>query len=59
VEHPIYDIWLTDCKGGQVAEAPVEPAQPQRPAARPPQQQQRPAAQQQQPQRRPPQQQPF
>ena len=21
VEHPIYDIWLTDCKGGAVAEA--------------------------------------
>jgi hypothetical protein len=30
VEHPIYDVWLTDCKGGQnpaVAEAPAE-AQP-------------------------------
>ena len=27
VEHPIYDIWITDCKGGQsptVAEAPAE-----------------------------------
>jgi hypothetical protein len=39
VEHPIYDVWLTDCKGGQlpnVAEAaPAEPA-PKQPA-RPPQ----------------------
>jgi hypothetical protein len=29
VEHPIYDVWLTDCTGGQnpaVAEAPAEPA---------------------------------
>src|SRR5664279_582482 len=29
VEHPVYDVWLTDCKGGQgpaVAEAPSEPA---------------------------------
>ena len=29
VEHPIYDVWITDCKGGQsptVAEAPAEPA---------------------------------
>ena len=25
VEHPIYDIWLTDCKGGVVAEAQLEP----------------------------------
>jgi hypothetical protein len=27
VEHPIYDIWLTDCKGGAppVAEAPPPP----------------------------------
>jgi hypothetical protein len=28
VEHPIYDIWLTDCKGAppKVAEVPPEPA---------------------------------
>jgi hypothetical protein len=35
VEHPIYDIWLTDCKRAAVAEAPAEPqpaAQPARPA---------------------------
>ncbi|MBX9824529.1 MAG: DUF2155 domain-containing protein, partial [Xanthobacteraceae bacterium] len=38
VEHPIYDVWLTECKGGAapaVAEAPPPPTQP-------PQQQQRP-----------------
>ncbi len=40
VEHPIYDIWLTDCKGGGPAAvtvqqaAPAEPAPP-RPAPRP------------------------
>jgi hypothetical protein len=55
IEHPIYDVWITSCKGGagpDVAEAPAEakpaaraPArQPaQQPAARPPQ----PRAQQQ------------
>src|SRR5664279_4845553 len=34
VEHPVYDVWLTDCKGGQpaVAEAPPAP----QPAAKPP-----------------------
>ncbi|MEA2984695.1 MAG: hypothetical protein QOD94_949, partial [Alphaproteobacteria bacterium] len=42
VEHPIYDIWLTDCKGGQVAEAPAEPAAQQQPS----QQQRQPAPQQ-------------
>ena len=44
VEHPIYDVWLTDCKGGappvaQVqapAPAPAPPAR-QRPPQRPPQ----------------------
>jgi hypothetical protein len=48
VEHPIYDVWLTDCKGGapQVAEAPPEAAPPPPP--------QRPAQRQQQPPRRPP-----
>ena len=37
IEHPVYDIWLTDCKGGQgpaVAEAPAEPA-PKQPARAP------------------------
>jgi hypothetical protein len=45
VEHPIYDVWLTDCKGGAtVAEAPAapEPAPAaQRPAQRQPAPQQR------------------
>jgi len=70
VEHPIYDIWLTDCKGGAVAEVPPEPeAPPQRPTRGQQQQQRQPAAQQQQPsqqqrqpapqQRRAPQQQQF
>lgn len=49
VEHPIYDVWLTDCKGGQnpaVAEVPAEEAAP-KPAAKPaarPAQPRRPAA---------------
>jgi len=42
VEHPIYDVWLTNCKGGQnpsVAEVPADapPKQPARPQ-QPPQQ---------------------
>jgi hypothetical protein len=41
VEHPIYDVWLTDCKGGQnpsVAEAPAtaQPAPKQPAPKRPP-----------------------
>ncbi|HKA78288.1 MAG TPA: DUF2155 domain-containing protein [Pseudolabrys sp.] len=44
VEHPIYDVWVTDCKGGQnpnVAEAPPDSAaKPARPPQRAPQQQQ-------------------
>ena len=47
VEHPIYDVWLTDCKGAPqpaVAEAPPVPAQPQRapPRAQQPRPQQAP-----------------
>jgi hypothetical protein len=34
VEHPIYDIWLTDCKGAAVVAEPVAPAPA--PAAAPP-----------------------
>jgi hypothetical protein len=34
VEHPIYDLWLTDCRGAQVAEGPPPAAQPQ-PKAQP------------------------
>jgi hypothetical protein len=41
VEHPVYDVWLTDCKGGTpaVAEAPADaqPA-PKQPARTPPKQ---------------------
>ena len=40
VEHPIYDIWLTDCKGGTppaVAEAPQQPQPAPKPPPRPPQ----------------------
>jgi hypothetical protein len=42
VEHPIYDLWLTDCRGAQVAEAPAQepPARPQ-PKAQPKQKQPR------------------
>jgi hypothetical protein len=45
VEHPVYDVWVTDCKGGQnpaVAEVPAEqPKQPARilPPRQPPVQQ--------------------
>jgi hypothetical protein len=37
VEHPVYDVWLTDCKGAAaaVAEVPAAPA-PRQPAARAP-----------------------
>jgi hypothetical protein len=44
VEHPIYDVWLTDCKGAAVADAsPPEPAPkpPAAPRTQPPPQQQR------------------
>jgi hypothetical protein len=44
IEHPIYDIWLADCKAPQqpaVAAAPEVPAQPQRPQRQQQQQQQR------------------
>jgi hypothetical protein len=36
VEHPIYDVWLTDCKGPDATVASAEPAPP--PRAPPPQQ---------------------
>jgi hypothetical protein len=45
VEHPIYDVWLTDCKGGKnpaVAEVPDDQQPQPKPAAKP------------QPQKRPP-----
>jgi hypothetical protein len=59
VEHPVYDVWLTDCKGAPsaVAEAPPEakpasrppPATKQPPVQQRPQQPTQPRAQQQQP----------
>ena len=55
VEHPIYDLWLTDCKGGAqaAAEKPAEAAPPPAPTPRTqraqPKQQPRPPAQQQSP----------
>jgi hypothetical protein len=48
VEHPIYDVWLTDCKGGTptvTAESPPEPAAPPK-RAPPPRAQPRRATQQ-------------
>jgi hypothetical protein len=47
VEHPIYDVWLTDCKGGAQSVADAQPAPPPAAPARPPAQ--RPAAPQQRP----------
>jgi hypothetical protein len=54
IEHPIYDLWLNDCKGGaqKVAETPAaETPQQQQKAQpkRPPQQQQKAPPQQRQP----------
>jgi len=37
VEHPIYDVWLTDCKGGVVAEAEPPEAPPPRASRNQPQ----------------------
>jgi len=65
VEHPIYDIWLTDCKEPQttIATAAPDPATPKPPAPPPPAQkrsapkqavQQRPPPPPQQPQAAPP-----
>ena len=50
VEHAIYDVWLTDCKGAQaVAEVPPPPPPVAAPAARPPAQPRPPAPQRQTP----------
>jgi hypothetical protein len=52
VEHPVYDVWLVDCKGGAQA---VADSQPVTPAAAPPRQpQQRQSGSQQQRQRQQP-----
>ncbi|HEX6840742.1 MAG TPA: DUF2155 domain-containing protein [Stellaceae bacterium] len=58
VEHPIYDVWLTDCKGAQnpaVAEVPAEeqPKPAAKPPARPAPGQRRPAARQPRAQQQP------
>lgn len=45
VEHPIYDIWLTDCKSPQATVASQEAPKPAAAAPPPPQQQKRPARQ--------------
>jgi hypothetical protein len=50
VEHAIYDVWLTDCKGGAPPVADVAPA----PAPAPAPVSARPAAPQRPPQQRPP-----
>jgi hypothetical protein len=36
VEHPIYDIWLTDCKGPETTLVNAAPTEPPKPAAAPP-----------------------
>jgi hypothetical protein len=56
VEHPIYDIWLTDCKGPDTTVVTAQPDPPK--AAAPPPAQKRPPAPKQQAQR-PPQQPQF
>ncbi len=49
VEHPVYDVWLTDCKGAAAAVAEVPPAPaPRQPAARTPPAPRQPPVQQQQ-----------
>jgi hypothetical protein len=58
VEHPIYDIWLTDCKGPDTTVVTAQP-DPPKAAAAPPPAQKRPPAPKQQAQRPPPQQPQF
>jgi hypothetical protein len=52
VEHPIYDIWLTDCKGPETTVVTAQPDPPKQPAA--PSAQKRPPAQKQAAPRPPP-----
>jgi hypothetical protein len=52
VEHPIYDIWLTDCKGPETTVVTAQPDPPKQPA--PPPGQKRPPAQKQAAPRPPP-----
>jgi hypothetical protein len=46
VEHPIYDIWLTDCKGPDTTIVSAQPADTPKPAAPPPPAQKRAAPKQ-------------
>src|SRR6266540_2532017 len=49
VEHPIYDIWLTDCKGPETTLVNAAPTEPPKPAAPPPAQKRTPPKQAQRP----------
>jgi hypothetical protein len=57
VEHPIYDVWLTDCKGPEATVATAEPPPP--PRAPPAQQKRQPPPAKRQPSPAPPPPQPF
>jgi hypothetical protein len=49
VEHPIYDIWLNDCKGPETTLVNAAPTEPPKPAAPPPPQKRAPPKQAQRP----------
>src|SRR5712672_4328828 len=49
VGHPIYDIWLTDCKGPETTRVNAAPTEPPKPAAPPPVQKRAPPKQAQRP----------
>jgi hypothetical protein len=51
VEHPIYDVWLTDCGQPEVAQAPAPPAPPAAGQPPPPKQPRQPATAAQAPRR--------
>jgi hypothetical protein len=51
VEHPIYDVWLTDCAQPEIAQAPASPAPPAAGQAPPPKQARQPATAAQAPRR--------
>ena len=54
VEHPIYDIWLTDCKGPDTTVVTAAPTEPPKPAPAPPPPAQKRAAPKQAPRPPPP-----
>jgi hypothetical protein len=54
VEHPIYDIWLTDCKGPDTTVVSAQPTDTPKPAAPPPPPAQKRAAPKQAPRPPPP-----